>query len=86
MLAAACCTVGALGMVRMREPIQALHYLSLPASVGVVALAAAVWVEKGPGQLSLKTTLIAGVLLAINSVTAHATARAFRVREMGRKP
>ena len=77
------CWLGVIGMLRMPEPIQALHYLGLPASVGVIALAMAVLSETGLGSTTLKTGLIAVVLLAINSVVAHATARAFRTRELG---
>ena len=77
------CWLGVLGMLRMREPMQALHYLTLPATVGVVALTVAVFIETGPGSTAFKTLLIALVLLAINSVVTHATARAFRTRELG---
>jgi monovalent cation/proton antiporter MnhG/PhaG subunit len=77
------CWVGALGMWRMREPMQALHYLSLPACVGAVALTAAVFVRTGNTQASWKTVIITFVLLAINSVVTHATARAFRTRDLG---
>lgn len=67
----------------MREPMQALHYLSLPACVGSVALAAAVRLQTGNSQAFWKMIIISFVLLAINSVVAHATARAFRTRELG---
>ena len=77
------CWLGVLGMVRMREPIQALHYLTLPATVGVIALTVAVFLETGAGATAMKTMLIALVLLAINSVVTHATGRAFRARELG---
>ena len=77
------CWLGVLGMLRMREPVQALHYLSLPASVGSVLLTAAVFIATGSSQASWKMVMIAGVLFAINSVVAHATARAFRIRELG---
>jgi multisubunit Na+/H+ antiporter MnhG subunit len=70
-------------MWRMREPIQALHYLSLPATVGVFALAVAAFLEEGSNQISWKTLVVAFVLLGINSVGTHATARAFRARELG---
>jgi multisubunit Na+/H+ antiporter MnhG subunit len=76
------CWVGVLGMWRMREPTQALHYLSLPAAPGAAALTAAVFLARGSTQISWKTLLIAVVLFAINSVVAHATARAFRTREL----
>ncbi len=77
------CWIGVLGMWRMREPVQALHYLALPAALGGVALTVAVFLQTGPGQVAFKTCAIAVVLLAINSVVTHATARAFRVRELG---
>lgn len=77
------CWLGVLGMWRMREPVQALHYLALPASVGMVLLCIAVFLQEGFGQVALKTLLIAFILLAFNSVVTHATARAFRVRGLG---
>jgi monovalent cation/proton antiporter MnhG/PhaG subunit len=77
------CWLGVLGMWRMREPMQALHYLSLPAAGGGVALTAAVFLAQGNTQAFWKTLLITLVLFAINSVVAHATARAFRTRELG---
>lgn len=77
------CAVGSIGMLRMKEPMQAMHYLSLPACAGSVLLIAAVFVETGSSQASWKTVLIGGVLLAFNSVVTHATARAFRTKEVG---
>ncbi len=77
------CWLGVLGMWRMREPTQALHYLSLPAAVGVIALTVAVFLSQGSSQASWKTLLICFILLAINSVVTHATARAFRTRDLG---
>lgn len=77
------CWIGVLGMWRMREPMQALHYLSLPASAGTTLLVVSVFLEEGSSQISWKTLLIGLILFAINSVGAHATARAFRARELG---
>ena len=77
------CWIGVLGMWRMREPMQALHYLGLPAALGSVALIVAVFLQAGRSQVAFKTCAIGAVMLAINSVVAHATARAFRVRELG---
>ncbi len=74
--------LGVLGMLRMKEPTQALHYLSLPA-VGAIALVIAVFAETGAGQASFKTLAICFMLLAVNSVVTHATARAFRGRDLG---
>ena len=77
------CWLGVAGMLRMREPMQALQYLVMPATAGMLALTGAVVSETGLGATSLKTGLIALILLGINSVVTHATARAFRTRELG---
>ncbi|HEV2576021.1 MAG TPA: monovalent cation/H(+) antiporter subunit G [Acidobacteriaceae bacterium] len=76
------CWLGCAGMLRMREPTQSLHYLALPA-MGTVALTAAVFVSTGNSSAAWKTLFISITLLAINSVVAHATARAFRIRKLG---
>jgi multisubunit Na+/H+ antiporter MnhG subunit len=77
------CWLGVLGMWRMRTPIQSLHYLSLPAWASAIFLTAAVFLQTGNSQIGWKTLLLSIVLLAINSVVTHATARAFRSREVG---
>lgn len=81
-LVVASCWLGALGAWRMREPVQSLHYLTFPA-LGAFLLAAAVFLATGNGQAGWKTLLIAFILLGFNSVVTHATARAFRARELG---
>jgi monovalent cation/proton antiporter MnhG/PhaG subunit len=77
------CWLGVIGMWRMKEPMQALHYLSLPATAGATLLAIAVLLSQGVGQAFFKGLLIVGILFATNSVGTHATARAFRARELG---
>lgn len=77
------CWLGVLGMWRMKEPMQALHYLSLPATAAAILLTVAVFVSQGIVQGSWKVVLIAVILLGTNSVVTHATARAFRSRELG---
>jgi multisubunit Na+/H+ antiporter MnhG subunit len=77
------CWLGVLGMWRMKEPTQALHYLSLPATAGVALLTVAVVIFQGFGQAFWKTGLTAAILFASNSVVTHATARAFRARKLG---
>jgi monovalent cation/proton antiporter MnhG/PhaG subunit len=79
----ASCWIGVLGMVRMRNPFQALHYLGVPAIVGIGALTLAIFVQTGWSQASWKSMLILGILIASNSVGTHAAARAFRAREKG---
>jgi multisubunit Na+/H+ antiporter MnhG subunit len=82
-LLVASCWIGVLGMLRMPHPVQALHYLALPATVGVGALTIAVFFQTGFGSASMKMLLVAVVIVAFNSVVTHATARAFRARELG---
>ena len=77
------CWLGVLGMWRMREPMQALHYLSLPACGSHHFLNGRGFLANRKGQAGWKTLLICLILLAINSVVTHATARAFRSRELG---
>jgi multisubunit Na+/H+ antiporter MnhG subunit len=74
---------GAAGMWRMKQPIQALHYISIPASIGIILLSIAVFVQAGNSEASWKTLLIAMVVLGINAVVGHATGRALRAREVG---
>lgn len=78
-----CCWLGCIGMWRVREPMQALHYLSVPTSLGVAALTLAVFFAQGSSQIFWKTVLISGILFTINSIGTHAAARAFRARELG---
>lgn len=79
----AVCWLGCLGMLRMREPIAALHYLSLPSGIGSVLLPCALLCSDGWSDATVKCVLMAVLLLAANSVVAHATARAIRVRAKG---
>ena len=80
---AAACWLGAIGMVRMRDPFQALHYLALPAIVGLGAAAAAIWIETGWTQATWKSLMILAIFMTANSVGTHAAARAFRARRRG---
>lgn len=77
------CWLGCLGMMRMKTPTQALHYLALPSAIGSALLPFAIFCTTGWSVAMLKAALIAFFLIASNSVVAHATARAFRVRSVG---
>lgn len=77
------CWLGCIGMLRMKEPLQALNFLSLPAAVAAVLLPFAFLCLSGWSMATLKAAMIALLLLASNSVVTHATARAIRVRDVG---
>ena len=82
-ITAVACWLGVLGMWHMREPIQALQYMALPASIASITLTIAVACQTGASQATAKCAAIAVILIAINSIVTHATARAFRVRKLG---
>lgn len=77
------CWLGCVGMLRMKEPTQALHYLSLAGDLGGVLLPCAFLCVAGWSIATLKAAMIGILLLAANSVVSHATARAIRVRKIG---
>jgi multisubunit Na+/H+ antiporter MnhG subunit len=74
---------GALGVLLMGDPYERLHYLAAPATVGAFALAGAVIAQEGFGQAGFTALLIVAVMLFVNAVLSHATARAARVRQHG---
>jgi monovalent cation/proton antiporter MnhG/PhaG subunit len=82
-ITAIACWLGALGMVRMRDPFQALHYMSYPAILGMGALTIAIFIQTGWGPAGWKCGIILCILIASNSVGTHAAARAFRQRQKG---
>lgn len=79
----ASCWIGVLGMLRMRDPYQALHYLGVPSIVGISALTIAIFAETGWSQASWQSVVILGIFVTSNAVGTHAAARAFRAREKG---
>jgi multisubunit Na+/H+ antiporter MnhG subunit len=67
----------------MREPTQAMHYLSVPTGIGAIFLTVAVILETGWTSTAAKTIAICIILIVTNSVGTHATARAIRNRKLG---
>ncbi len=78
----ACASV--LGMLVMRDPYQRLHYLAPASTVSPICYTIALIAESGWHQAAVKALLITVVLLAMNAVLTHATARAFRIKQQGR--
>ncbi len=74
-----CC----LGILVMKDFFERLHFMSSVTTISAFALLAAVVVKEGWGQATIKTILTFMVLLLINAVLTHVTARAKRVREHG---
>ena len=77
------CWIGTLGMWRMRDATEALHFITIPATAGTVALTIAVFLATGGSPAAWKTALITMIMVTLNSVGMHASARAFRARRLG---
>ncbi len=70
----------AIGVLVMRDPFQRLHFVAPAATVSTALITIAVGVGGLRTQAVLKTATIGGLLLAVNGVVTHATARAARLR------
>lgn len=75
--------ISSITLVFSTELFDRLHYMAPVANVAAVAIFVAVLLQEGWGQGSMKMLLICAVLIIMNAVLAHATARAARVREFG---
>ena len=76
--------LSSIALLVMKDLYERLHYLSPPATVTIVCFTAAVLVDKHFSQAGIKAILIMVVLLFMNSILSHATARAARVRQFKR--
>ncbi len=70
-----------LGMMRMRDPYQRMHYISPPASVSAILITIAIFLQQGLKPESFKAVFITLVLIGMNTVVTHAATRAFRIAE-----
>ncbi len=78
-IALLCC----LGVLLMQNLYERLHYMSSVTTVAAFCIVLAVAIEEGWGQATIKSVLVFVVLLLMNAVLTHATARAARVRSLG---
>jgi len=70
-------------LILFRDAFQRMHYLSLVTTVSTLSLLIAVAIKEGWGQATVKAVLTFIVLLLVNAVVTHATARAARIRQYG---
>jgi monovalent cation/proton antiporter MnhG/PhaG subunit len=75
---------GVLGVLAMKDLYEKLHYLSLPATISICSFTIAIVIDKHFSTAGIKAVIIAIVILLMNAVLTHATARAARVRQFGR--
>lgn len=74
--------VSVLGMLRVRDPYQRMHYISPPASLNSFLIAIAIFIQRGLKPESFKALFVVFVLVGMNTIVTHATARAFRIAEV----
>lgn len=70
-----------LGMLRMRDPYQRMHYIAPPASLTPFLITVAIFLQDGMKPESFKAVVLTFVLIGMNTVVTHAAARAFRISE-----
>lgn len=67
-------------MLRMKDEYQMMHFMAVPASISASLITLAIFLQDGVKPESFKALFVTFVLLVMNSVVTHATARAFRIR------
>lgn len=70
-----------LGMWRMRDPYQRMHYIAPPAALTPGLITIAILVQNGLKPEFFKAIVTTLVLIGMNTVVTHAAARAFRIAE-----
>ncbi len=68
------------GVLLMRDALDRLHFTAPASTLAPVLFAAAVLVEEPLSAASLKSVLVALIVIVTTPVLTHATARAARVR------
>ncbi len=76
--------LSSVGVLVMKDVYQRLHYIGPPTTLGSILITVAVFLDEEQKLAGLKMLLTTGVLIAINGVITHATARAERIRALGR--
>ena len=76
--------ISAIGIVVMSDVFDRLHYIGPASMIAPVAIAAAVVVREGLSPAGIKALLVAIAISGTAPVLTHATARAARVRALGR--
>lgn len=82
-IAMAAALLTAVGMLFAPDTFERLQYMSPVASVGVVAVAAAVVLRESVSPAGIKAMLVALIVVVMNPILTHATARATRIHEHG---
>ena len=81
---AAVTLLSAIGVATRKDLYEALHYLAPPSTVAIGCFTLAILLDKHFSQTGIKAVIVFVVLLFMNAILTHATARAARVRQFGR--
>jgi monovalent cation/proton antiporter MnhG/PhaG subunit len=76
--------LSAIALPTRKDLYERLHYLGPPATIGIGCFTLAILLDKHFSQTGLKALIVCVVLLFMNAILTHATARAARVRQFGR--
>jgi multicomponent Na+:H+ antiporter subunit G len=74
--------ISVLGMLRVRDPYQRMHYIAPPASLSSLLICIAIFIQRGLKPESFKALFVVFVLVSMNTIVTHAAARAFRIAEV----
>lgn len=70
-----------LGMWRMRDPYQKMHFIAAPAFLSAGCFTAAIFLQDGLKPEGFKALITTFVLIGMNTAVTHAAARAMRISE-----
>lgn len=76
--------LSSLALLLVKDLYERLQYLFPPATLTIICFIAAIILDKHLSQAGIKALLIMIVMLPMNAVLTHATARAARIRQFGR--
>jgi monovalent cation/proton antiporter MnhG/PhaG subunit len=75
--------VCSIGVMVMRDPFQRMHFTSPVTTWSVFLIIVAVWVEATDWQARIKVLIIGLILLVMNAILTHSSARAIRIQQVG---
>lgn len=73
--------VSVLGMWRMRDPYQKMHFIAAPAFLSASCFTIAIFLQDGLKPEAFKALITTFVLIGMNTAVTHAAARALRISE-----
>jgi monovalent cation/proton antiporter MnhG/PhaG subunit len=82
-IAVALAIVCSIGLLVMRDAYQRIHFSSPVVTLSMLLIVIAVFVEESDPQARIKAVFIFILMLVMNSILSHATARAIRIRQVG---